>query len=126
MAAVITGCWSSVPLRGENSTNRRIPSPGPQESSLEPLQGTAWTIPWDKSLERREVQEYLLIFVEPQPTGLEIIPIIIPMVERSNQGGKRPAWLNKEFLIKLRLKKETHEVEVMSSYAEVYGHCLST
>lgn len=61
----------------------------------------------------------LVDFGGPPPTGLEIIPIIIPMVGRSNKSGKRPAQLSREFLIKLRLKKETHEVEVGSSYAEV-------
>lgn len=61
----------------------------------------------------------------PTPTGLEIIPIIIPMIGRSNKGGKRSAWLSKEFLIKITFKKETYEVEAGSRYAEVLGHCLS-
>lgn len=32
-------------LRGGSNTNRRIPNPGPWETSLGFLQGTAWIIP---------------------------------------------------------------------------------
>lgn len=46
------------------------------------------------------------------------------MVGRSNKDSKRPAWLSKELLIKLRLTNKIYEIGVGSSDAEVQGHCL--
>lgn len=102
LAAVITGWWRMEfrILSGGSNANWRIPSPGPQESSLEPLQGTSWIIPRDKTLERREVQEYLLILRHHNLQVWKLSQLLFPWLGGQTKVAKdlhywtRSSWLS--------------------------------
>ena len=60
---------------------------------------------WDKALEERGGQESWLIFKDYL---LQAQESSIPMNKKSGKNAKRPAWMNKELLAKLKHKKEAY------------------
>ncbi|GAB0189216.1 mitochondrial enolase superfamily member 1 [Grus japonensis] len=64
-------------------------------------------IPWVKALEGRGVQESWSIF---KHHFLQAQDWCIPMSKKSSKGGRRPAWMSKEILRKLKRKKKVYTV----------------
>ncbi|PKU30268.1 glycerol kinase [Limosa lapponica baueri] len=64
-------------------------------------------IPWAKALEGREVQESWLIF---KHHFLQAQDRCIPRSKKSGKGGRKPAWMNRELLEKLRWKKKVYRM----------------
>ncbi|KFO10373.1 hypothetical protein N312_10965, partial [Balearica regulorum gibbericeps] len=62
-------------------------------------------LPWDKALEGRGAQESWLVFKDYLPQAQEQC---IPTKRKSGKNARRPAWVNKEFLGKLKHKKEAY------------------
>ena len=62
-------------------------------------------VPWDTALEGRGAQESWLIFKDHL---LQAQESPIPMRRKSGKNARRPAWMNKELLAKLKHKKEAH------------------
>ena len=62
-------------------------------------------IPWAWALEGRGVQECWSLFKLHFLHGQERC---IPLRKKSSKGGRRPAWLNKELLAKIRWKRKVH------------------
>lgn len=63
-------------------------------------------IPWDISLERREVQDNCLIFKDHL---LQAQKWSVQMSWKSSKGGRTPVWMNRK--LKLRCKKEAYKTE---------------
>ena len=62
-------------------------------------------VPWDKALEGRGAQESWLIFKDHL---LQAQERCIPTKRKSGKNTRRPAWMNKELLDKLKHKKEAY------------------
>ncbi|KFQ96524.1 hypothetical protein Y956_02301, partial [Nipponia nippon] len=62
-------------------------------------------VPWDKALEGRGAQESWLIF---KVHLLQAQERCIPRKRKSGKNTRRPAWMNKQLLDKLKLKKEAY------------------
>jgi len=62
-------------------------------------------IPWARTLEGRGVQECWSLFKHP---FLHAQERCIPLTKKFRKGGRRPTWLNKEFLAELRWKRKVH------------------
>jgi len=62
-------------------------------------------IPWAWALEGRGVQECWSQF---KRHFLHTQERCIPLRKKSNKGGRRPAWLNKELLAEIRWKRKVH------------------
>ncbi|GAB0204363.1 hypothetical protein GRJ2_002901900 [Grus japonensis] len=62
-------------------------------------------VPWDKALEGRGAQDSWLVFKDHLPQAQERC---IPTKRESGKNTKRPPWVNKELLGKLKHKKEAH------------------
>ncbi|KAM6092638.1 uncharacterized protein LJ206_005604 [Theristicus caerulescens] len=62
-------------------------------------------VPWDKALEGRGAQESWLIFKDHLLQAQERCILI---KRKSGKNARRPAWMNKELLDKLKLKKEAY------------------
>jgi len=62
-------------------------------------------IPWVRALEGRGVHECWLLF---KRHFLHAQERCIPLRKKWSQGGRRPAWLNKELLVELRWKRKVH------------------
>ncbi|RMC04392.1 hypothetical protein DUI87_19213 [Hirundo rustica rustica] len=62
-------------------------------------------VPWDRTLEGRGVQESWLIFKDHLFQTQEQC---IPTNRKSGKNARRPVWMNKEVLDKLKQKKEAH------------------
>ncbi|KAK4830740.1 hypothetical protein QYF61_013190 [Mycteria americana] len=62
-------------------------------------------VQWDKALEGRGAQENWLIFKDHR---LQAQEQCIPTKRKSGKKARRPAWMNKELLDKLKHKKETY------------------
>ncbi|KAM9662778.1 uncharacterized protein ACIBXB_015380 [Morphnus guianensis] len=62
-------------------------------------------VPWDKALEGRGAQESWLIFKDHL---LQVQERCIPTKRKSGKNARRPAWMNKELLDKLKCKKEAY------------------
>ncbi|KAK4811175.1 hypothetical protein QYF61_019806 [Mycteria americana] len=62
-------------------------------------------LPWDKALEGRGAQESSLIFKDHL---LQAQERSIPTNRKSGKNTRRPAWMNKKLLAKLRNKKEAY------------------
>ncbi|KFW71682.1 hypothetical protein AS28_14104, partial [Pygoscelis adeliae] len=62
-------------------------------------------VPWDKALEGRGAQESWVLFkdhlLQPQEQ-------CVPTKRKSGKNARRPAWMNKELLDKLKHKKEAY------------------
>ena len=65
-------------------------------------------VPWDKALEGRGAQESWLIFKDHLIQAQERC---IPARRKSGKNARRPAWMNKELLDKLKQKRKPTEVE---------------
>ena len=61
--------------------------------------------PWDTALEGRGAQESWLIFKDHL---LQAQERCIPTKRKSGKNARRPAWMNKELLDKLKHKKEAY------------------
>ncbi|KFW64479.1 hypothetical protein AS28_12305, partial [Pygoscelis adeliae] len=61
--------------------------------------------PWDKALEGRGAQESRVIFKDHL---LQAQELRIPTKRKSSKNARRPAWMNKELLDKLKHKKEAY------------------
>ncbi|PKU29906.1 rna-directed dna polymerase from mobile element jockey- hypothetical protein [Limosa lapponica baueri] len=64
-------------------------------------------IPWDQALEGRGVQGSWLIF---KHRFLQAQDLYTPRSKKSGKGGRRPAWMRKELLEKLKWKKEVYRM----------------
>jgi len=62
-------------------------------------------IPWARALKGRGVQECWSLF---KHHFLHAQERCIPLRKKSTEGGKRPAWMNKELLAELRWKRKSH------------------
>ncbi|GAB0182454.1 mitochondrial enolase superfamily member 1 [Grus japonensis] len=62
-------------------------------------------IPWDKALEGRGAQDSWLVFKGHLPQAQEQC---IPTKRKSSKNTKRPPWMNKELLGKVKQKKEAY------------------
>jgi len=62
-------------------------------------------VPWDQALEGGRAQESWLIFKDQL---LQARDRSVPTKRRSGKNVRRPAWMNKELLDKLRHKKEAY------------------
>jgi len=62
-------------------------------------------VSWDKSLDERGTQERWLIFKDHL---LQAQERSIPVNNKPGKNAKRPAWMNKELLEKLKCKKRAH------------------
>ncbi|KGL87978.1 hypothetical protein N301_00234, partial [Charadrius vociferus] len=62
-------------------------------------------VPWDKALERRLAWESWLIFKDHLFQAQEQC---IPIKRKSGKNARRPAWMNKKLLEKLKQKKEAY------------------
>jgi len=62
-------------------------------------------IPWTRALKGRGVQECWSLF---KHHFLHAQERCISLRKKSSKGGRRPAWLNKELLAKLRWKRKVH------------------
>jgi len=58
-------------------------------------------VPWERVLQGKGVQEGWTFFKEE---GLKAQEGAVPMCRKMNQQGRRPAWLNREFLLGHRKK----------------------
>ena len=63
-------------------------------------------VPWDEALEGRGAQESWLIFKDHL---LQAQVWCIPTKRKPDKNARRPAWMNKELLDKLKHKKEAAE-----------------
>jgi len=64
-------------------------------------------IPWVRALERRGIQESWSLFNDH---FLHAQDRCIPVSKKSSKGGRRPAWISKELLVKLRWKRKVCEM----------------
>ncbi|KGL88902.1 hypothetical protein N301_16250, partial [Charadrius vociferus] len=64
-----------------------------------------WGVLWDKALEGRQAQESWLIFKDHLLQALEQC---IPTKRKSGINARRPLWMNRELLEKLKLRKEAY------------------
>ncbi|KGL81631.1 hypothetical protein N309_14517, partial [Tinamus guttatus] len=64
-------------------------------------------IPWDRVLEGKGVQESWLLF---KHHFLQAQDQCIPIREKSSKVGRRPAWMGKELLSKLNVKKSMYRM----------------
>ncbi|GAB0179622.1 hypothetical protein GRJ2_000427500 [Grus japonensis] len=62
-------------------------------------------VPWDKALEGRGAQDSWLIF---KGHLLQAQEQCIPAMRKSSKNTRRPAWMNKELLGKVKQKKEAY------------------
>ncbi|KFW65086.1 hypothetical protein AS28_14346, partial [Pygoscelis adeliae] len=62
-------------------------------------------VPWDKALKGRGTQETWLIFKDHL---LQTQEQSTPMSRKSGKNARRPAWMNKELLAKLKHRKEAY------------------
>ncbi|GAB0190203.1 hypothetical protein GRJ2_001485600 [Grus japonensis] len=67
--------------------------------------GLLCRIPWDKALEARGAQDSWLIFKHHL---LQAQERCTPAKRKSGKNARRPAWMNKELLDKLKHKKEAY------------------
>ncbi|PKU33078.1 glycerol kinase [Limosa lapponica baueri] len=63
-------------------------------------------VPWDKALEGRGAQESWLIFKDHLLKAQEQC---IPTKRNSGKNARKPAWMNKELLDKVRHEKEAYK-----------------
>jgi len=61
--------------------------------------------PWETVLRDRGTEQSWQVFKDVFQTAQELS---IPKCKKSGREGKRPAWLRKEMLVKLRKKRELH------------------
>ncbi|GAB0177064.1 voltage-dependent L-type calcium channel subunit alpha-1C [Grus japonensis] len=81
-------------------------------------------IPWDKALEGRGAQDSWLIFKHHL---LQAQERCIPTKRKSNKNTKRPLWMNKELLGKVKQKKEAYRVEARAgSLGRIQTNCPSS
>ena len=92
-------------LRGGSRAISRITSLDLRRANLGLFRDLPGGIPWVKDLGGSEVQESWLIF---KHRFLQAQEQCIPMSKKSSKGGRRPAWMNKELLAKLKQKKEVY------------------
>ncbi|KFQ86757.1 hypothetical protein N337_09865, partial [Phoenicopterus ruber ruber] len=71
------------------------------------FKGLLGGIPWVRALEGRGVQESWSIF---KHHFLQTQDQCIPMRKKSSKGGRRPAWMSKEHLTKIKWKKEVYRM----------------
>ena len=62
-------------------------------------------IPWARALEGRGVQRSWLIF---KHHFLHAQDLCIPISKKSSEGGRRPAWMSKELLAKVKGKRKVY------------------
>jgi len=62
-------------------------------------------VAWDKALERRGAQKRWLIFKDH---FLQTQDQCVPRKRKSGRNARRPAWMNKELLDKLKHRKEAY------------------
>ncbi|PKU43211.1 tetratricopeptide repeat protein hypothetical protein [Limosa lapponica baueri] len=81
-------------------------------------------VPWDNTLEGREVHESWLILKDHL---LQTQERYIPTKTKSGKNARRPAWMNKELLDKLIQKKEAYKVEARTgSLRGIQRNCPSS
>jgi len=82
-------------------------------------------VPWDKALEGRGAQDGWLIFKDHLFQSQERC---IPTKRKSDKTTRRPAWMNKEVLDKLKHKKEAYREwkQGQVAWKEIQRNCLSS
>ena len=80
-------------------------------------------VSWDKALERRGAQESRLIFKDHV---LQAQEGCIPTKRKSGKNARRPAWMNKELLDKLKHKKEAYRGWKQGSLGGIQRNCPSS
>jgi len=75
---------------------------------------------WVRALKGRRVQKSWLLFAHH---FLHAQDWCIPMSKKSSKGGRRPAWMNKKLLAKLKLKKKEGHLEGIQEHWQSIQGC---
>ncbi|GAB0208568.1 mitochondrial enolase superfamily member 1 [Grus japonensis] len=94
-------------LHGRSRAVSRITTLDFRRANFGLLKDLLGRIPWVKALEGKGVQENWSVF---KHHFLQAQDRCIPKSKKSSKGGRRPAWMSKELLEKLKGKKEVYRM----------------
>ncbi|GAB0187326.1 hypothetical protein GRJ2_001197900 [Grus japonensis] len=92
-------------LRAAGSVLSKLTTLDLRRADCGPFRDLLGRVPWDKALEGRGAQESCLVFKDHL---LQAQERCIPTKRKSGKNARRPAWMNKEVLDKLKHKKEAY------------------
>ena len=103
-SATVTKKWWSLGTGEERAGQKnKITTLDFRRADFSPFRELLERVLRDRVLEEREVQESWLIFKNHLFQAQEQS---VPKSRKSRKNARRPAWMNKEFLAKLKHKKE--------------------
>jgi len=94
-------------LRGGSRAISRITALDFRRANFDFFKDLLGGIPWVRALEGRGVQESWILF---KHHFLHAQDQCIPMSKKSSKGGRRPAWVSKKLLAKLKWKKKVYRM----------------